>query len=776
MINDKNRRILIVDDNEAIHEDFRKILAPPANDSSVDDLEAALLGDDAVVRPPEPYRLDSAFQGRDAVAMADQKMSAGEPYAMAFVDMRMPPGWDGVETIEQLWQVDPELQVVICTAYCDRSWKEVRERLGASDRLLILKKPFDPAEVSQLALSLTEKWELGRQARLKLDHLDELVRGRTRDLRGANELLMHEIGERQQLEASLRASVSRYALAAAATNDGLWDWDLVRDSVFYSPRWQAMIGYEDGEMGTAPAEWLDRVAIEDRPVLQRAIEQHLAGHSPQLAVEYRIRHRDGQLRWMACRGLAVHEGGRPVRLAGSHSDITERRHAEQRLRHEALHDSLTGLANRALFAERLRQSLARFKRNDDLTFAVLYLDLDRFKAVNDSLGHLAGDELLIGVAQRLASCVRASDAVAKLDKGDLARLGGDEFVVLLEGLRSEADALRVADRLIAAVSEPFHIGSTSIVVGASIGVALARHDYQGADALLRDADIALYQAKSRGKGRYEVFNRDMHTTAVTRWRLENDLRQAVERGELRLAYQPIACTRTGRVDELEALLRWDHPQWGAIGPSEFIPVAEETGLIVPVGAWVMREACEQLARWDEELGHTQLSMAINVSARQLAEPGFFDLVSLVLRDTGIAPRRLRLEITETALLDRGEATTRLMARLRELDLRLHLDDFGVGYSSLCYLHQLPVQALKIDRSFVAALGTHPSSTSIIQAIVALGHALEMQVIAEGVETSEQLDLVYGLGCDAAQGYYFSPPMPASQVVPFLGRRRLVAVG
>ncbi len=775
MTSKPNRRILIVDDSPAIHDDFHKILGPRRAAAPLADLESQLFGDAVVAETPERYLLESAHQGREAVAMAAARAAAGAPYALAFVDMRMPPGWDGVKTIEELWRVDGDLQVVVCTAYSDDSWVDMRARLGANDRMLILKKPFDPAEVAQLALALTEKWNLARQAHLKLDQLETVVRGRTEELHSANELLRHEIAERKQLETSLRKSESRYALAAAAANDGLWDWDLESDVVFYSPRWRMMLGYQDCELGTTPAEWLDRVAVDDLPALERAIDDHLSGRSPQLAIEYRIRHRDGQMRWVACRGLAVHENGRPVRLAGSQSDVTERRLAEQRLRYDALHDSLTGLANRALFADRLRQSLLRYKRKESATFAVLFLDLDRFKAINDSLGHQAGDEILIGIAHRLAKCVRASDAVSQPAPGNVARLGGDEFVVLLDELRSEADGFRVAERIIAAVAEPFTIGSTSVTVGASVGIAFAHHDYGSPDALLRDADIALYQAKSRGKGRYEVFNREMHSSALTRWRLENDLRHAIERGELSLVYQPIVCARTSQTEELEALLRWNHPQWGAISPAEFIPVAEETGLIVPLGAWVLRQACEQLARWDRLWDRGEVSVAVNVSSRQLTQPGFADMVAEVLRDTGISARRLHLELTETALLHRDEAMTRLMARLRELDLRLHLDDFGVGYSSLSYLHQLPVQALKIDRSFVGTLGTNSTSVSIVQAIVALGHALGMQVIAEGVETAEQLALVRELRCDRAQGYHFSAPMPAADVSQLLGRRRLAAV-
>ena len=771
---DKNRRILIVDDNRAIHNDFRKILGRRNEDVDFDEMEAALFGATESSTSNELYELDSAYQGQEAVAKVQELAARGEHYALAFVDIRMPPGWDGVETIERLWQIDPDVQIVICTAYSDYSWEQILERFGASDRLLILKKPFDTAEVCQLALALTEKWHLARHAHLKLSQLNCMVLEQTRELRVYTDRLQDEIVQRRELEQSLRTSESRYALAAAATNDGLWDWDLKQNVVFYSPRWKSMLGYGEDEVGTTPGDWFDRILPEDRGAVQAALDQHLAGQSAQLKVEYRIRHRDGQLRWMACRGMAVREGELPSRIAGSQSDITDRHLAEQQLRHEALHDALTGLANRSLFAERARQSLLHFKRDRQFTFAVLFLDLDRFKSVNDNLGHQIGDRVLVDVAQRLVGCVRGSDAVAQVMPGDIARLGGDEFVLLLDGLRSEADAFRVAERLIEAIARPFTVNGHEIFVGASIGIAFAGADYEDAAALMRDADIALYQAKSNGKGRYEVFNREMHSIALNRWSIENDLRQAIERGELHLVYQPIVCARTGSTDEFEALLRWNHPKRGAISPAEFIPVAEETGLILPIGAWVLRAACEQLVQWDRELGHQSLSISVNVSGKQLAQSSFIEVITDVLKQTGADPRRLRLEITETALLERGPATNRLMTQLRELDLRLHLDDFGTGYSSLSYLHQMPVAALKIDRSFVSAMMSDSMSASIVQAIVALGHAVGMQVIAEGVETLEQLRYLQRLKCDRAQGYYFSKPLAIADVVPFLSRQHVAA--
>jgi len=569
----------------------------------------------------------------------------------------------------------------------------------------------------------------------------------------------------------LRVSEARYALAAAGANDGLWDWDLQKGIVYFSARWKSILGYTGQEVGFGPEEWLERVHPADVDALRANIDQHIAGGSEHFQAEYRIRHKDGQYRWMLCRGLAVRDpGGAAIRLAGSHTDITDRRTAEERLWHDALHDSLTGLANRTMMLDRLRNCLLRSKRNPDYRFAVLFADLDRFKLINDSLGHEAGDQLLVGISRRLLQSIRATDSMAQLEQTDISRLGGDEFVVLLDGLRNETDVLRVATRLQESLADPFNIDGKEVFTGMSIGIALGRPDYDKPEDILRDADTALYQGKSNGRGSCALFDATMHASAMSRWWIENALRRAAERGELRLVYQPIVSVRTGELQDLEALLRWQHPMRGAISPADFIPVAEEAGLIGPIGEWVLRTAIEQIRTWSPALDASpELSVAINVSGKQLSRSGLGDLVSRLLGERGVAAQRIRLEVTESALMEKGVSQT-MVARLVDLDLKLHLDDFGTGYSSLSYLHQLPVDALKIDRSFVSNMMTDATSASIVESIVALGHTLGAQVIAEGVETEEQLERLRRLKCDLAQGYYFSRPLEAEQVTALIAPR------
>ncbi len=431
-------------------------------------------------------------------------------------------------------------------------------------------------------------------------------------------------------------------------------------------------------------------------------------------------------------------------------EVTERKRVEDRLLHHALHDPLTGLPNRHLFMERLGRALARYHAGEGGLFAVLFLDLDRFKVVNDSLGHHVGDELLQVVAERLRASVRMNDIVA--------RFGGDEFAVLLEELVDAEEAGQIAGRLGQTLSAPVNLGGYEVFTSASIGIALCSSGLDRPEYLLRNADVAMYRAKGSGANRYEVFDRAMHAQAMARLQLETDLRRALTRGEFRLRYQPIVSLKTGRITGVEALVRWAHPDRGLTSPIEFIPIAEETGLILPLGAWVLGEACRQLAAWRREIPHARIALSVNLSAKQFGQADLVERIRDVLRESGLDPRHLKLEITESAIIDNPGGAGAMLAQLKELGIQVQMDDFGTGYSSLSSLHSLPLDGLKIDRSFVSRMLENHATRQMVGTIALLARGLDLAVIAEGVETAEQLAEVRAMGCDYAQGYLIAPPL------------------
>ena len=597
------------------------------------------------------------------------------------------------------------------------------------------------------------------------DELEIKVEARTSELRNTNERLQSEISDRQWTEEALRESEERYALAINGANDGLWDWDLKTGSLYLSPRWKSMLGYTDDEMGSNPDAWIGQLHPEDVERVKETIAHHLAGLTSHLETEYRILHKNGIYRWMLCRGLAVRDTGKAYRLAGSQTDITQRKKAEEQLLHDAFHDSLTGLPNRALLIERLGHALELTKRREGYLFAVLFLDLDRFKTINDSLGHPIGDRLLLAFVQRLEPSLRSGDT--------LARLGGDEFVILLEDINSLNEATQAAQRVQELLSLPFNLNDHQIYTSASIGIALSTTEYQRPEDLLRDADTAMYRAKARGKACHEIFNSSMHIRALTLLQLENDLRRAIERQELQLYYQPIVSLTTGKLTGFEALARWQHPERGPISPSEFIPVAEETGLILPLGEWVLRCACHQMRAWQVQFSQEPpLSISMNLSARQFTQPDLIQLVIQTLQQTELAPGSLKLEITESVLMENPQAAVSMLSQLRELGIQLYIDDFGTGYSSLNYLQQFQVDALKIDRSFIAKMGVHGNNLELVQAIAMLARNLGLDVVAEGVETVEQLFQLRTIEHDSGygQGYLFSRPVDSEGATALIAAR------
>jgi diguanylate cyclase (GGDEF)-like protein/PAS domain S-box-containing protein len=565
--------------------------------------------------------------------------------------------------------------------------------------------------------------------------------------------------ERDLVE-DIRLSAERYALAAQAASGGLWDWDLVKDDVFYSSRWKALLDCPEDAIGNSAHDWFSRVHEEDLPSLLAAIEEHLAGRSSGVELEHRIRREDGSYLWVLCRALVIRgPDGVPTRMVGSLTDVHERKVLEGQLRHAALYDPVTGLPNRTLFLDRLRVTMARASRHAEYQFAVLFLDLDGFKLVNDSLGHLLGDSLLSSVAERISADLRPTDTAS--------RFGGDEFAILLDDVVAPHNPVAVAERLQSRLARPFHVGGHEIVVTASIGIASSSTGYVSAEDVLRDADTAMYRAKATEKGTYATFDAGMHTRAVSRLRVETELRQAVDGGQLRLHYQPIVAIRTGHTLAFEALVRWEHPTRGLLGPGEFLPVAEESGLIVPMGRWILAETCRQLAEWRRAGAPDDLRVSVNVSNRQFWHGGLLDEVQGLLKAAHLEPRHIVLEITETVVMHNADLAERMLMELHDNGFALHIDDFGTGYSSLQALHRFPIEALKVDRSFVWGLGTDPRSTELVRTIAMMARNLGVDVIAEGIETADQCRRVERLGCAYGQGYLFSRPVPGDVAAGFV---------
>jgi diguanylate cyclase (GGDEF)-like protein/PAS domain S-box-containing protein len=564
----------------------------------------------------------------------------------------------------------------------------------------------------------------------------------------------------KQAQEALRESEERYALAARGANDGLWDWNLQTDGVYFSPRWKAMLGWQENEIGDRAEEWFSRIHDADREKVKEEIAAHQKGTTPHFESEHRMLHKDGTFRWMLNRGLAVCDAsGKTLRMAGSQTDITERK----------VSDPLTGLPNRLLFNDRLGRLIKHAKRRKDHLFAVLFLDLDGFKMINDSMGHLIGDQLLLGVANRLEKCLRSTDTLARLGEAfTVARLGGDEFTVLLDDLKDPEDARTAADRLMKALAPPFILGGKEVFTSVSIGIALSNSAYEEAEDMLRDADTAMYRAKSLGKARYEVFDADMRAKVMARLQLETDLRGALEREEFRNFYQPIVALESGQIVGFEALLRWQHPTRGLIGPEEFILVAEETGLIRELGWWNLREACRQMRDWRAASSiHRDLIISVNLSAKQFVQRNLVEDIKKLLRDLALPPEALKLEITESTVMGDPSGAVEMLQQIKSLGIRLAIDDFGTGYSSLSYLHRFPLDTLKIDRSFISDMREEGEGMEIARTILPMAMNLQLDVVAEGVETVEQVAMLKKLHCKYGQGYFFSRPLSAEGTTALL---------
>ena len=549
--------------------------------------------------------------------------------------------------------------------------------------------------------------------------------------------------------------------------------------LYNSPAYLKVLGYSPEDLNATSS--IEQIHPDDRPrVLKAAEKARLSGQGERM--EYRVRHKDGSWRTLESTASPIrNEKGQTDKLVIVNRDITERKRAEEMLAHNAFHDGLTNLPNRALFLDRLQQALTLSKRHPNYKFAVLLIDVDEFKIINDSLGHAAGDDLLIQIGQRLKESVRRADTVSRPRTSDvpdrpanddtLARLGGDEFTILLDDIRDPIEAVRVAERMQAELAIPFVVNQQGIVISASIGIAASTSPHTHAEDLLRDADIAMYRAKRAGKACCEVSDTAMHENAVKRLQLETDLRKALDQGQFRVYYQPIVSLQTGKITGFEALTRWQRPE-GILAPIAFIAVAEETGLIIPMNRQLLREACQHLRSWQSEFpSDSPLTMSVNITSREFVQPDLVSEIRKCLDQTGVDPGCLQLEIIETIAMGDAEKSGHVLAQLKALGVRLSIDDFGTGYSSLSRLRRIPVDTLKIDRAFISNMDTDPENREIVRAIMVLAHNLGLKVVAEGTEKEEHIDLLKQFNCEMAQGYLFSRPADDQAMLKLLASNR-----
>lgn len=734
-------RIIVIDDNVEIHHDFIKILTNKTMVENETQASFAALQQQLFditvdnVKLPN-FKIDTATQGKEGFERIVKAYQEGNPYALAFVDIRMPPGWDGIETIEKIWSVDKDIQVVICTAYSDYSWEETVAKLGKSDNLLILKKPFDHIAVRQLACALTRKWSLMQDERNYRQSLEERVKERT-----------------ISLEKSL--SITRATLESSA--DGIVVVDIKGNIIDYNSRFislwnippKLIANKKSAKVFTFLEKNIEKPVnffkeISNIDTLENVVLENLT------LVGERI---------FECYTQPYQLNNKIIGRVWSFRDITKRALLEKELQHQATHDSLTGLPNRVYLEDQL-DKIIKGTRSGDEQCAILFFDLDRFKLVNDSLSHAAGDALLKGVADRVIKCIRPEDT--------FARLGGDEFVLLVPKLiKPEISLVHISKNLIDKIHEPFIISGHAIEVSFSIGISIYPKDGNTVAELLKNADAAMYHAKLSGTDQFQFFNTALNKEVKDRFELELALRKAIKNNEFELFYQPQFKINQKELIAVEALVRWNHPERGLLLPIEFIPFAESVGLVIPIGEWVLRNACKQIKSW-HDAGFPKIRVAVNVISQQLRQFNFVENIKTILEEVELEPKYLELELTENSIVN-NPTIIEVLNNLKKLGVYISLDDFGSGYSTLNYLRNLSLDRVKIDRSFVQNILINHGDEAIIQAIIDMAKGFNLEVLAEGVETEKQLQFLKDKQCNEIQGFYFSKPLDVKALENFLNK-------
>jgi diguanylate cyclase (GGDEF)-like protein/PAS domain S-box-containing protein len=694
----------------------------------------------------DEFAVELAEGGAEAIALLEELMRAEVDIPLVICDQIM-PDISGDYVLAEIHDRHPKALKILLTGMA--SMDSVIHAINHANLYRYISKPW-----SETDLNLTV-----REA-IRSYFQEKRLLKKNRILQEVNQRLQQEIAERKRTERSLHISETRLEHILNSLEDVIWSASPDTLTLQYlNPVAERIYGRPVEELLNLPDFWLEVVYEGDRPILEEKQRQLQETHSSRS--EYRIVRPDGELRWLSDRAHMICDAqGSAIRVDGIIHDITDRKQGELQLMHLALHDSLTGLPNRKFFLEQVERLLNTSETGNSVQFAVLFIDLDRFKVINDSLGHVVGDHLLVAIAKRLKHCVRSEDLVS--------RLGGDEFTVLLNPIQDIQEAIEIADRILTQLSIPFDIQGHQFGMSASIGIIEGGQGYTHSTDLLRDADTAMYHAKTQGKACYSVFHQSMHDQTLNLWHLESDLQKALHRCQLFLHYQPIVSLSTGQISGFEALLRWNHPQRGLVPPDEFIPIAEESGLILVIGEWVLREACQQIQHWKTQFPqHSALTISINLSNKQLKDIRFVDIIDQVLRETGLEGKFLTLELTESMLIDDLDSIIKTLTQLRERGIHLSIDDFGKGYSSLSYLHKLPIDSLKIDRLFTNQIGVNPESCNVVRGLSFLARSLGLTAVIEGIETANQLLHLENLDCAAGQGYYFSPPLGCQEIEKLL---------